>query len=99
MTAEDVLKRSAAALTSSAGDMDRAGRIGENIFGMVLPEKNKRQAQEFGLKVKTAIEDSFKSEVAAKKPRVGISVLENPIDGPDAASLIEKIKTAQELIV
>ena len=99
LTAEDVLKRSAAALTSSAGDMDRAGRIGENIFGMVLPEKNKRQAQEFGLKVKTAIEDSFKSEVAAKKPRVGISVLENPIDGPDAASLFEKIKTAQELIV
>jgi len=99
LTAEDVLKKSAAALTSSAGDMDRAGRIGEDIFGMVLPEKNKRQAQEFGLKVKKAIEDSFNSEAAAKKPRVGISISENPIDGSDAASLFEKIKTAQEFIV
>ena len=98
LTAEDVLKKSAAALTLSAGDMDRAGRIGEDIFGMVLPEKNKKQAQEFGLKVKTAIEDSFKSEAAAKRPRVGISILENPIDGSNAASLFDKIKTAQELI-
>jgi diguanylate cyclase (GGDEF)-like protein len=99
LTAEDILKKSAVALTSSVGDIDRAGRIEDNIFGIVLPEKNKRQAQEFGLKLKSAIEDSFKGESDAKKPRVGISILENPIDGSDAASLFEKITTAQELIV
>ncbi|OIO35736.1 MAG: hypothetical protein AUJ74_05115 [Candidatus Omnitrophica bacterium CG1_02_44_16] len=99
VAAEDVLRKSAAALTLIVGDIDRAGRIGENIFGMILPEKNKRQAQEIGLKLRSAIDDSFKSDIAAKKPRVGISILENPIDGSDAASLFEKIKTAQELTV
>jgi len=92
LSAEDVLKKLAAALTSSAGDLDRAGRIAENIFGIVLPEKNKRQAQEFGLKIKAALEDSFNGESAAKRPQVDISILENPIDGSDAASLFEKIK-------
>ncbi len=89
---EDILKKTAAVLKTAGTDMDRVGRIETNEFGMVLPEKNKRQVQEFASKVQTKIQDVFVAEELARRPGIGLSIAENPIDGADASALFERTK-------
>ena len=91
LQAEAVLKKISTLLKSSVSDIDRIGRFGDNEFAIVLPEKNKRQAQETADDIRKKVEFAFSEEQDANK-HVTISggVAENPLDGIDAAELIAK---------
>jgi diguanylate cyclase (GGDEF)-like protein len=67
------------------------GRVGDNDFAIVLPERNKRQAQEIAEDIRKKIEFAFSEESdARKKLTVSGGVSENPLDGIDAEELIVK---------
>jgi diguanylate cyclase (GGDEF)-like protein len=71
------------------------GRTGDNEFSVVLPEKNKRQAQQLAEEIRKKVAFSFSEEQDSKK-RLSISagVSENPLDGIEAEELIAKAKEA-----
>lgn len=91
LQAEAVLKRIANLIKASVSEIDRVGRFGDNEFAIVLPEKNKRQAQEIAEDIRKKVEFTFGEEQDTNK-RVTISggVAENPLDGIEAAELIAK---------
>ncbi len=91
LQAESILKKISTLIKSSVSDIDRVGRFGDNEFALVLPEKNKRQAQEIAEDIRRKVEFAFSEEQDANK-HVTLSggVTENPLDGVDAAELIAK---------
>lgn len=91
--AETTLKRIAFLIRDSITEIDRAGRSGDNEFAIVLPEKNKRQAQEIAEEIRKKIEFAFNEERDANR-RLTVSggVSENPVDGIDADTLSAKAK-------
>ncbi|MDD5432214.1 MAG: diguanylate cyclase [Candidatus Omnitrophica bacterium] len=91
LTTESTLKKIAIAIRDSVSEVDRVGRIGDDEFGVILPEKNKRQAQRIAESIRVKIEDIFKQEADAIK-RITISggVSENPLDGVVSDELIFK---------
>ncbi len=90
--AEEALRKVASVLKSGTSEIDRVGRLEERIFGVVLPEKNKRKAQVLGAKLIEQTESIFRKEDPSKRPSFQLSVVENPIDGVDAQFLFEKAK-------
>ncbi len=89
--AESTLKRIASLIRDSVTEIDRVGRIGDNEFAVVLPERNKRQAQEIAEGIRKKIEFTFSEESdARKKLTLSGGVSENPLDGIDAEELIVK---------
>lgn len=88
----DILLKATAILKTSVNKIDKVGRTEDDEFGIILPEKNKRYAQELALKIKDKIQSIFIEDNADKNPEFSISVVENPIDGADAPLLIEKAK-------
>ncbi|MFH1691612.1 MAG: diguanylate cyclase [Candidatus Omnitrophota bacterium] len=88
----DVLLKTAAILRTTVSKIDKVGRIEDDEFCLILPEKNKRYAQELASKIKDKIQSIFIEDNADKRPGFSISVVENPIDGADAHALIEKAK-------
>jgi len=93
LQAESILKKVAALITESITDIDRAARVGDNEFGVVLPEKNKRQAQTIAEDIRKKIEFVFsEAEDARKKITVSGGVSENPLDGISSEELISKAK-------
>jgi len=96
LQAEVVLKKAGVLFRDSVREIDRVGRIGDDEFAIVLPERNKRQAQTIAEEIRKKIESTFSEEVDAKR-RVTCSggVSENPLDGVEAEKLIVK---ARELI-
>lgn len=82
------LKKIAASLSSAFTGIERLSRFGECGFAVVLPEKNKRQAQRIGDELRKKAEDLFKDEPAESRLRVAVSVAENPIDGVSSQELI-----------
>jgi len=96
LSTEGVLKRIATLIKSSITEIDRAGRTGDNEFGIVLPEKNKRQARDIAEEIRKKIEFTFGEEQdSRKKITASAAVSENPIDGLTAEELLGK---AGELI-
>lgn len=91
LQAESILKKISTLIKASVSDIDRVGRFGDNEFAIVLPEKNKRQAQETADDIRKKVEFAFSEEQDANK-HVTISggVAENPLDGIDAVELIAK---------
>lgn len=95
LQAEVTLKKIASLIRDSFTEVDRVARVGDNEFAMVLPEKNKRQAQEIAEEIRKKIDFSFSKERDMNK-RITISggVSENPLDGVNAEELIDKAKEA-----
>jgi diguanylate cyclase (GGDEF)-like protein len=95
LQAESTLKKVALLVRDSVGEIDRVGRTGDNEFSVVLPEKNKRQAQQLAEEIRKKVAFSFSEEQDSKK-RLSISagVSENPLDGIEAEELIAKAKEA-----
>jgi len=91
LQAEEKLKKIATLIRSAVTEVDRVGRVGDNEFGIILPERNKRHAQTIAEDIRKKIEFSFSEEQDINK-RLTISggVSENPLDGVDAAELINK---------
>lgn len=93
---EELLRNMANLLKANVSNVniDKVGRMDDDEFAMILPEKNKRQAQEVSALIHEKIQQTFRNFEPLKKPDVLITISENPIDGPDAASLIEKTKAS-----
>ena len=91
------IKKIATLMRDSITDIDRVGRTGDDEFSVILPEKNKRQAQEIAENIRKRIESVF-SEGQDKDKLLTLSagLSENPLDGVDADQLIKK---AKELLV
>ncbi|MDP1853599.1 MAG: sensor domain-containing diguanylate cyclase, partial [Candidatus Omnitrophota bacterium] len=88
---ELILKRIAVIIRESISDIDKAAKFGEKEFAIVLPEKNKKQAQNIGETIKERIEYLFKNDPdKCKRITVSVGVAENPIDGVNGAELIAK---------
>jgi len=99
--AEATLKKIASLLKDSVSDVDRVGRVADNEFAIILPEKNKRQAQEVADNIRKKVEFSFGEEQdPSKRLTISGGVSENPLDGIDAAELFTKaselLKVAKE---
>lgn len=93
--ADVVLRKLAALIKEAVTDVDRAARIGNDEFAIVLPEKNKRQSQRIADEIRKKIESVFSREIApAKNLTVSGGVSENPLDGIDAQELIAKAREA-----
>lgn len=91
LKAESTLKRIASLVRDSVAEVDRVARTGDNEFAIVLPERNKRQAQEIAEDIRKKIEFTFSEEQdPRKKLTISGGVSENPLDGIEAKELIDK---------
>ena len=93
ISAEVALKKIAVLLQNSISEVDRAGRTDDDEFSLILPEKNKRQAQEVAEEIRKKIHSAFTSDQeSAKNITLSAGVSENPLDGVEAGQLIIKAK-------
>ncbi|HNX81671.1 MAG TPA: diguanylate cyclase [Candidatus Omnitrophota bacterium] len=98
LQAEAVLKKIASLIRDSVSEIDRVGRVGDNEFAIILPEKNKRQAQTVAEDVRKKIAFSFGEEQdVAKRLTVSAGISENPLDGINADDLFAKAKASLSL--
>jgi len=81
--AEMTLKQIGALLKSQVEEVDRVGRVAPHLLGVILPERNKREAIELAGEIRNHLESQTKF-----KFRVVVS--ENPLDGGTAEELFEK---------
>lgn len=89
ISAEAGLKKISSCLNTSISGIDRLGRIGDYEFAIVLPDKNKRQAQRIAGELQKKVEYLFKEESEEKKRLdIEVAVAENPIDGVSSQELI-----------
>ncbi len=96
LQAESVIKRIAALIKDSVSEVDRVGRIGDDEFAVILPEKNKRQAQEIAENIRKKVEFSYSEDTdPVRKITISAGVSENPVDGITVEGLVTK---AQELL-
>lgn len=101
LQAESTLKRIAGLIRDSVTEIDRVGRVGDNDFAVILPEKNKRQAQEVAEGIRKKIEFTFGEEQdSRRKLTVSGGVSENPLDGIEVQELLSRaaqlVKIAKE---
>jgi diguanylate cyclase (GGDEF)-like protein len=93
LCAESVLKRIASLIRESVTEIDRVGRTDDDEFSVIVPEKNKRQAQDIAEDIRRKVEFIFGEEKDSnKKITISGGVSENPLDGIDADELITKAK-------
>lgn len=93
LQSEAVLKNFASIINDSISEIDRAARIGDNDFAIILPERSKRQSQEIAENIRKRIEFIFgREQDINKRLTVSAGVSENPLDGIDADQLIRKAK-------
>ena len=91
LQSEVVLKRISSLIKDSVSDIDRVARFSDNEFAVVLPEKNKRQAQDIAEVVRKRIEFAFSEEHDTnRKITVSGGVAENPLDGITSQELVAK---------
>lgn len=82
------------ALRENLSEIDRIGRMDVDEFGIILPELNKRQAQDVASKIQACAVSLLNEMGQAKGSRVFVSVVENPIDGVEGLELIKKAQEA-----
>jgi diguanylate cyclase (GGDEF)-like protein len=96
LQAESVIKKIASLIRESVTEIDRVGRIGDDEFAVILPEKNKREAQEVAENIREKVESSYREYVdPIRKITVSAGVSENPLDGITSEELVDK---ARELL-
>jgi len=87
---------------SAVTEIDKVGRLGDDKFSVILPEKNKRQCANIAEDIRKSVEDNIPKVIKFdRKITVSIGVSENPIDGSSSAELMEKaerlVRTAKSL--
>ncbi|MBU0709143.1 MAG: diguanylate cyclase [Candidatus Omnitrophica bacterium] len=93
---ESTLKKIASLIQDSVSDIDRVGRMGDDEFAILMPERNKRKAQDLAEEIRKKVEFAFSEESDLnKRITVSVGVSENPLDGIDAQELIS---IAKELV-
>ncbi len=93
LAAEDTIKKIGKIIESNITEVDRVGRLSGDTFAVILPEKNKKQANTAAEVLKQRVE-AFGIAGGKGYPRnfvtVSGGVSENPIDGVTAEDLIKK---------
>ena len=92
----DLLKHLAREMAGHLTDADRAARLDKDLFAMIIPERNKREATQLAETFRRRIEEVYGGGKGfhGKKVTVSAGVSENPIDGSSAEELIRKAKDA-----
>lgn len=91
IAAEVAIKKIAVLVRDSVTEFDRVGRTGDDEFSVILPEKNKRQAQDVAEDIRKKIEFVYSEEQDQdKRLTFSAGVAENPLDGIEAKQLILK---------
>jgi diguanylate cyclase (GGDEF)-like protein len=97
LAAEDTIKKIGKIIESNITEVDRVGRLSGDTFAVILPEKNKKQANTAAEVLKQRVE-AFGIAGGKGYPRnfvtVSGGVSENPIDGVSAEDLIKKATLA-----
>lgn len=97
MAAEEALKKVGKVMESNITEVDKIGRLSGDTFAVILPEKNKKQANTIAEALKQRVE-AFGIAGGNGYPRnfvtVSGGVSENPIDGVTAEDLIKKATSA-----
>ncbi|MFA5038497.1 MAG: diguanylate cyclase [Candidatus Omnitrophota bacterium] len=88
--ADEALVKVASLLKAFVREIDRAARLEEGIFCIVFPQKNKRQAEHIAEQIKEKLTQTLQDADQRKRLAFNLSVVENPIDGADAAVLLQK---------
>ena len=96
IAAESAIKKIAILVRDSVTEIDRVGRTGDDDFSIILPEKNKRQAQEVAEEIRKKVEFVYSEDQdQANRLTFSAGIAENPLDGIEAEQLIVK---ARELL-
>ena len=90
LVAEDVIRRVAKLIKDNTTPVGKAARISGKEFGMLLPEKNKREAAYIAEDIRKQIEAANFSREGSLKITVSGGVSENPIDGSTQEDLFKK---------
>lgn len=89
IAAEALLKKIAACLNGVFSGVERVGRFADYEFAIILPEKNKRQAQSVAGQLQQKVASLFTSEADQNKHfSINVAVAENPLDGVSSQELI-----------
>lgn len=97
LAAEDIIKKIGKIIEANVTEVDRVGRLSGDEFAVVLPEKNKRQANSLSEALRQRVE-ALGMAGGEGYPRkfvtVSVGVSENPIDGVTADDLVKKAKSS-----
>ena len=97
LSAEETIKKIGKIIESNLTEVDKVGRLSGDTFAVILPEKNKKQANTTAEALKQRVE-SFGIAGGKGYPRnfvtVSGGVSENPIDGVTTEDLINKATSA-----
>ncbi len=93
---EELLKSVAKELERFITEVDRAARFDRDLFALVIPERNKKEATQLAESIRRGIEEQYGQGrgFRGRKITVSAGVSENPIDGATAEELIRKAKDA-----
>ncbi len=97
LAAESILKKIAKIIDGNITDIDKAARSDEDIFTLVLPEKNKGEALKLSEKIEKQIEGfPFPGEKIQPGGKLTVScgVSANPIDGLTVTDLLNAALTS-----
>lgn len=94
LAAEEALKRIAKIVKDITPPVGKAARTGGDDFAMLLPEKNKKEANFIAEEVRKKIESANLLRQGQATLTVSCGVSENPIDGATADELIKKVAEA-----
>ena len=94
LAAEEALKRMAKIFRDNLTPVGKAARIGGDDFGMLLPEKNKKEAAYIAEELRKKIETTNLLRQGQASLTVSCGVGENPIDGSTADELFRKAMEA-----
>lgn len=97
LAAEETIKKIGKAIESNVTEVDRIGRLSGDSFAVILPEKNKKQANTIAEALRQRVE-AFGIAGGEGYPRkfvtVSGGVSENPIDGVTSDDLVKKAASA-----
>ena len=91
----ELLKRFARTLEATVTETDRVARFDKDLFAVILPERNKKEATQLAEGLRQKVEREYIKEGEGEKGiTVSAGVSENPIDGATAETLLTRAKDA-----
>jgi len=88
--AQRVLKQIARIIVGAVPPVAKSSRYGFSEFGVVLPEKNKRETIKLAENIRSQIELLQLSDDASDKVTISAGVGENPLDGATGKEIMDK---------
>ena len=99
LAAEETIKKIGKIIEVNVTEVDRVGRLSGDEFAVVMPEKNKKQANTLAEILRQRVE-AFGITAGGNYPRkvvtVSGGVSENPLDGATSDQLIKKARASLE---